>query len=445
MTATISGLHRDGPPEPRRPHRDWLCSPFLPLATVVAAIVPLAIVGIGDVERAARHFPFDILAIFVALELFTSMVIGTGVANVIAVRLARYSRGQRASTLVASVVVLFGTCTLGNNLTHVGLILPILLVLLRTLSIDRRYFVAYFACVMAVVNLAGASTPVGDFPALTIMASGITSFTAYLVLAFPLFALLTGAAILGTYLLASRSRSHRDADGTGVKLLEARYRHAQVDTWSLVVLLVILAGMFVGWVCFQRIPAWVIAWSGTAIGTVLAPRVRHMARIDAMDLHPVLKIGAFLAGAGYLSTTGLLELMARLMQNHFHTPEAALVALMLVVTIMTAFVSAGPTAAALLPLAQNLVASGAVLAGQGDLVAVAFAGAICAGSSAFLWSATAGPLIARRVTLAGIRDTSGRPMAFTARDYLPWGILNATIQLIITIAFTLVVYMATKA
>jgi len=46
---------------------------------------------------------------------------------------------------------------------------------------------------LAVGNCAGAATPVGDFPALLIMAAGVTTFGTYLALAFPLF-LLTAAS-----------------------------------------------------------------------------------------------------------------------------------------------------------------------------------------------------------------------------------------------------------
>jgi Na+/H+ antiporter NhaD/arsenite permease-like protein len=440
-------------PQPRAPKSSaksgrfstLLENPFFPLAVVTVAIAGLSTAHIGHIAAAARHFPFEILAIFIALEFYTAMVIGTGVASALAVRLAKWGRASRGMTLVTSVIVLIATCAMGNNLTHVGLILPVLLVLLRTLSADRRYLIAFFACVMTVVNLAGASTPVGDFPALTILASGITSFNSYLVLAFPLFAVLTAGTLLGVYLLLLRStagakNADTDLQNAGVILLQARYRHAQVDKRSLIALLAVLGGMFGGWVFLHSVPPWVVAWAGAAVGSVVAPRVRSAARVDAVDLYPALKIGAFLAGATYLSTTGLLQFLARLLQDNLHTPTLMIVALMAVVAVMTALLSAGPTAATLLPLCQALVAPGAVLAGKGSLLAVAFAGAICAGSSALLWSATAGPLIARKVQSAGLRDESGRPIAFTARAYLPWGLLNASIQFVVAVVYVLIVY-----
>lgn len=46
-----------------------------------------------------------------------------------------------------------------------------------------------FAVILALSNTGGAASPVGDFPAIVIMTSGITSFLSYLTHAFPLFAM----------------------------------------------------------------------------------------------------------------------------------------------------------------------------------------------------------------------------------------------------------------
>ena len=418
-------------------------NPFALPTLVALCCGALALCGIGDPSAAAHAFPFDIPAIFLGLEVFTALVIATGIGDALAVRLALRSKGRPRATLVMSVLVLLATCALGNNLVHVGMILPILLILLSTIPASSRFLIAFFSCVMAVVNLAGASTPVGDFPALTIMASGITSFTNYLVVAFPLFALASSGALLGVYLLILRRSDERPVGDVppeaGGVLLAAQLSQRKVDRPTLARLLMVLAGMFAAWVFLPAIPPWAIAWSGAALAASLAPRARHAAKMEAADLYPVLRIGTFLAGASYVATTGILEQAARLLQQ-VHDPLLLLVAMMLMVAAITAVVSAGPTAAVLLPVAQGLVVPGAALAGRGDLVAIAFAGAICAGSSAFLISATAGPLISRRVQNAGMQDRDGVPVAFSARDYLPFGMLNMAVQLSVALAGVLLLY-----
>jgi Na+/H+ antiporter NhaD/arsenite permease-like protein len=387
--------------------------------------------------KAVRAFPFDIPAIYLALEVFTAMVVGTGIGDLVAIKLAKASRGRKIVTAALSVLVLLATCVLGNNLSHVGIIVPVLLVLLSTLAVDRRYIVGYFALVMAIVNLAGAATPVGDFPALTIMASGITNFGSYLSLAFPLFGVVTAGTLLGVYaLIFRRSRQGTDSSAlppeAGAVLLRARLRSVKVDRVSLGILAVILAGMFAGWVFLPTVPPWAIAWAGTGLAAVVAHRVRGAIKLEATDLFPVLKISVFLGMASFIATTGVLQSIASQLQR-IHDPRLLIVALMVTVAAITAVVSAGPTAAVLLPIAQALVVPGAVLAGMGNIVAVAFAGAICAGSSVFLISATAGPLLAKKVKNAELLDERGVPVDFSARAYLPYGLLNGGIQLTVAI------------
>ncbi len=413
-------------------------NPFLPVMLIVLGIGILGVAGIGDVPRTVESFPFDIPAIYIALELFTAMVIATGIGDVVAIKLVTASRGRPLRTAALGVVVLISTCVLGNNLSHVGIVLPILLILLGTLAVDRRYLVAFFALVMAVVNLAGAATPVGDFPALTIMASGITSFGVYLGLAFPLFGIATTATLLGVYLLIMRRGTRVSADSalppqSGGILLAARLKHTRLDRRSLATLAVVLAGMFACWVLLPGIPAWGVAWAGTAAGAVLAPRVRHAAHIDVVDLLPVLKISAFLAMASFVATTGVLQAIGNLLQL-IHDPFFLLLAMMGLVALITSVVSAGPTAAVLLPVAIGLVGTGAPLEGMGDLVAIAFAGSICAGSSLFLISATAGPLLSKKVTAAGLLDPDGTPIDFSMSTYLRYGFLNAGVQLCVAVA-----------
>ena len=421
-----------------------LGTPLTPFAAAVVVIGILSSYGIGDVAKAVHTFPFDIPAIYLALEVFTAMVIATGIGDKVAVKLATASGGRRGATAALSVVVLITTCILGNNLSHVGIILPILLILLSTLAADRAYLIGFFGLIMAIVNLAGAATPVGDFPALTIMASGITSFGAYLAMAFPIFGLITPAVLVLVYVLIFRrggkqNRARSVSPRTGAVLLQARLSGVQLDKKSLAILMVILAGMFAGWVFAPFIPPWAIAWAGTSFALVLNPTVRQAVKLENVDLLPVIKISVFLGIASFVATTGVLEQIADLLQN-IDNPVLLLIVLMLIVAAITSLVSAGPTAAVLLPVAQSLVVPGAALAGMGDLVAVAFAGAICAGSSMFLISATAGPLLSKKVRYSRLTDDAGQKIDFSMRAYLPYGAINCAVQLAVAMIAVLVLF-----
>lgn len=421
-------------------------STLWPVLAVAAVLLVGSVLDVGSASEAATLFPFEVIAIFIALDCFSSMVVATGVTNRLAVAMARWSRGARARTMVAGVAILIATCAVGNNLTHVGLVLPVLLVILGSLEVDRRYATAYLAMTVAVINLAGAATPIGDFPALLILDSGITSFGSYLAVAFPLFALLSAGALLGTYVALTRWRdagaSVVDAQlptNASVALLEARFRHTAVDTPSLKRLLAILLAMFAGWV-LSDVPPWAIAWAGLGLAGVVAAPVGRATEIGVFNLEPAVRIGAFLGLASWISTTGAIDAVATLLQGHVTSPLPLLILLMLAVTAITAVVSAGPSAAVMLPLAQTLVAPGGPLEGRGDLMAIAFAAAICAGSSMFLTSATAGLYMQAKVAAAGLRDDTGRPLQLSFPEYVPYGALNAAIQLVIGIAIVAVIF-----
>ena len=69
------------------------------------------------------------------------------------------------------------------------------------------------------------------------------------------------------------------------------------------------------------------------------------------------------------------------------------------------------------------------LSAQSDWIAVAYAAAICAGSSLFLWSATAGFILAGKVTDAKLEETSGTRIPWGIPQYMKHGFVNYAIQL----------------
>ncbi|MFC1769865.1 citrate transporter, partial [Nitrospirota bacterium] len=96
--------------------------------------------------------------------------------------------------------------------------------------------------------------------------------------------------------------------------------------------------------------------------------------------------------------------------------------------VASGLLSAGPAAAALMPLVVTL-ASGPSM--DSNWVAIAYAASICAGSSMFMWSATAGFLLRQRIDDADIKDASGQKLNWGSRQYLGYGLMHCAIQLLI--------------
>lgn len=398
--------------------------------------------GRANVADAVANFPWVIVAMYVALELFAGLLTATGATDLLAVWLARRSRAARSGVLITFSLLLFIIGAFVNNLTDMIMILPIAMVMLRAIGLQKRFAVSFFALLLAISNVSGAATPIGDFPALLILGSGLTSFASYLTGAFPLFAV-TGVALVAVYCLLNRGgRGAADpvTERLAISVLDTQYRYRTVNRPALVRLGVVFALMFVAWVALpsDTVPPEVIAWAGVAAAALLVRPLVDRSKVQTFDLRPVMTIAAFLFIAGLLASTGFTTWLAGNLQHWIKDPRLLVLALMISTSLMCAVISAGPAAAAMLPVLQALAGPTGVLHDQADLLAVAFAASICAGSSLFLFSATAGLMLGSKVDDAGLMNDDGEPIRITIRSYMPYGAVNYVVQMTIAIAWVMV-------
>lgn len=105
---------------------------------------------------------------------------------------------------------------------------------------------------------------------------------------------------------------------------------------------------------------------------------------------------------------------------------------MIITSIVSGIFGAGPAASAMMPVIINLCST--TFASQSDWVAIAYAASICAGSSLFLWSATAGFILSKEINSANLIDKDNdKKMTWNITDYFKYGLQNYFIQLIIAI------------
>lgn len=388
-------------------------------------------------------FQWGILMIYTAMDIFTSLVVGTGIMEATAVRFARWSRGHPRSVLFLFAGLLFLVSSFLNNLTAVLVVLPIIFVLLRAMDLSQPFVAGFFSLLLAISNLGGAATPIGDFPAIVILKSGLIDFSSYLFRAFPLFA---ATALVVTAIHLAWLRNHggkRENEAQqlerelGIEFLGVQYRHVKVQTTSLWLIGAVFCAMFI---CWSLLPAdrflpELIAIAGLSVAAVLTAHSGTILRLE-FDLKPILIIGAFLFAASIASNSGILEATAGLLQTHINHPTSLLVAVMLLTAILTGLCSAGPTAAAMMPVIMTL--SEGPLHAQKHWLAIAFAAAICAGSSLFLWSATAGFLLSNKVENARLHGKDGRRLFWSVGTYFKYGVVHFIVQLTVGILWVLV-------
>jgi Na+/H+ antiporter NhaD/arsenite permease-like protein len=412
---------------------------FIALATTMA----FAAAGRIDLGEILKIYPWGILLILIALEIFTNMVVNTRVMEVAAVWLSKKSKADQVLVMVLFGTLLFLVSSLINNITAVMVVLPIIFVLLQAVKLDQRFGLAFFSLLLAISNLAGASTPIGDFPAIIIMKSGLTTFLDYLRRAFPLF-LTTGFVVVLTHSLLHR-RKRRDETETertqrdlSIHFLELQHKNYKIHWSALARIGVVFALMFIAWSLLpaDKFPPETVAVMGLACAAVLLFREGTSALLEPYPLASVLIIGPFLLLATVAQELGLLDMVAQKVLLLKAYPTALLIVMMAVTATLTGFFSAGPTAAAMMPVVIKVAAE--VFPHQNHWLAVAFAVSICAGSSLFITSASAGPILMEKIAGANLTTGDGKTLQLGFANYARYGLLHFALQLFVGITWIVI-------
>ncbi len=384
------------------------------------------------VKNVMGNYSYDVLVILIVMELFTNLIAETGIMQLAAIKIAEMSKGQKRLCLMMFGGMMFLISSCLNNITAVMMILPIVFVLLKTLEVDKKYVCIFFAAILALSNTGGAASPVGDFPAIIIMTSGITSFLSYLTHAFPLFALTSAVLIIVWGMKVKKEKDDGSVRTLAVANLKSQYKNIVVRYDVLKWIGLVFAGMFLAWsfVPQELLPPEVIAILGYSLAMMICA-VKGLKIEQKMDLKSVLTIASFLFFAEVVSETGVLSMIALYLQENISNPKVLVMVIMLITSAVAGIFSAGPAAAAMMPIIVQICHG--PLSSQADWIAVAYAASICAGSSLFMWSATAGFILSGKVNTAGITETSGKKVSWGVGHYLKYGIVNYVIQISIAL------------
>lgn len=384
------------------------------------------------VRSVMNNYSYDVLVILIVMELFTNLIAETGIMQLLAIKIAEISKGHKRLCLMMFGGMMFLISSCLNNITAVMMILPILFVLLKTLEVDKKYICVFFAAILALSNTGGAASPVGDFPAIIIMTSGITSFLSYLTHAFPLFAL-TSAILIGVWGFCVKKENDDGAiRELAISNLKSQYKNIEIRFDILKWLAIVFVGMFLAWSIIPQevFPPEIIAVLGYVIAMVICS-VKKIGVGQMMDLKSVLTIASFLFFAQVISQTEILDMVATYLQCNIENPKLLVMAIMVITSFVAGVFSAGPAAASMMPIIVQLC--NGPLSAQADWIAVAYAAAICAGSSLFMWSATAGFILSGKINGANIIEEEGKVVNWGVSQYLKYGIINYGIQISIAL------------
>ncbi len=402
---------------------------LMPLIYIIGTIIALiAKISIKDIML---DFQYNVLIILIVMELFTNLVSSTGIMEFLSLKLSILSKGNKKTILVLFGLLMFFISAFLNNITAVLIILPVIFVLLKTIGVDQKYVNIFFAVILALSNTGGASSPIGDFPAIVIMSSGITTFVGYLIRAFPLF-LLTSIIIICCYCLMIKEEVYKtEFKELSLDLLHSKYKNLTINKGPLCCLIIIFILMFVGWSTIPQkvIPPEIIALLGYVSALLVLER-QEIKIVNLIDIKPVLTIGAFLFLSAVISKTGILDVIAYYLQINIQNPKLLLIVIMIITSLVSGIFGAGAASSAMLPIIINLCNN--FFTSQTDWIAIAYAAAICAGSSLFLWSATAGIILSKRINGTCL-TAENKTIKWNIIEYFKYGILNYVIQIVVAI------------
>ena len=130
------------------------------LIAVMFIVGTLVAIGFNlPVKGIMANYSYDVLVILIVMELFTNLIAETGIMQLIAIKIAEKSKGQKRMCLMLFGGMLFLISSCLNNITAVMMILPIVFVLLKTLEVDRKYVCTFFAVILASVSYTHLTLP----------------------------------------------------------------------------------------------------------------------------------------------------------------------------------------------------------------------------------------------------------------------------------------------
>ncbi len=363
-----------------------------PAALVGATLVMVwgQVRGFFSADQAFASISMPVLAILLAIGVFAEVFSDSGIFERICRRLAVLARARRTALVLLFLLLTYAASCLLNNLTCLMVLLPIMIGALRAVGMSPAGMQASVSAIVIASNLGGASTMIGDFPNILIARSQGIPFVDFLEWMLPACVVLLGVLAV----LAAPWRGGAPASPASrellVEMIDQQAAASPVD-WRLlgpatVTFAFFLAGITAtGWV---RFPPEIAAMAFACLCVWCLPRPQDwLARVDVRS---ILFLSCLFIFAGAVQATGALDRAAAIvLDSTAGDPYRLSASVILLACLLTAVFSAGPTTAALIPVAGAM--KGAL---PGHLIWWCLSLGVLAGSSATMLSATAGPVAA---------------------------------------------------
>lgn len=393
--------------------------------TILLVCASIALVLINqtvDLTSFLGTLPFDVVLLLFGLTVFGEFIFDSNIFDWLLKQIAILCKGKLHLIIIMFNIIIFLVSSILNNYQALLLMIPPWISLLKLINgLNQRYLVILFSSVLIISNLAGCSTPIGDFPALFLLSKGEISFASYFANTTP-FAVLAAIVIIisaTTFYNLKPIDISPESEKLSVAYTVKIYRNIQIHWVLLIPSTVVFSLMFICWL--KGFNPTIVSLIGLSILALIVGLGKYSERkITNVDASVFIYFISLFIIIASIQQTGILERIGEFLQL-IRNPLALILVFSLTVMLITGFVSAGPSTVAFFPIVKVIQDSF-----PENMAITCFCLSICAGSSLFLTAATAGPLLTR-LTEKEKLTIEKEEFIFSFKYYLMPGVIGAIV------------------
>ncbi|EKN40631.1 arsenical pump family protein [Clostridium botulinum CFSAN001627] len=377
-------------------------------------------------EKAFLKIDFNTIGLLVGMMIIVNITKRTGVFEYIAIKAAKFSKGNPIKILILFSVITAVLSGVLDNVTTVLLIVPVTLVITKTLEIDP---IPFLMCEIFASNIGGTATLIGDPPNLMIGSAAGLSFLDFVKNLAPVIIIILTVTLLGIRQLYKNSMKTSEEDKKKIMALDESkaIRDMSLMKKCLTVLFLTLIGFLTH--SYLGFESATIAIAGSAI--LLA-----ISKVEPDEILQETEWGTIFFFIGLFIMTGVLEdvgIMEVLAQKTLSLTKGNLVMtgifVLWISAIASAFIDNIPFVATMIPLIKAMGTMGGM-----DIVPLWWALSLgaCLGGNGTMIGASA------NLVVIGIAEKSGYKISF--KDYFKLGFPVMLVSIIICTAYLLMFF-----
>ncbi|MDS1002181.1 ArsB/NhaD family transporter [Clostridium sporogenes] len=378
-------------------------------------------------ENAFLKIDFNTIGLLVGMMIIVNITKRTGVFEYIAIKAAKFSKGSPIKILILFSIITAVLSGVLDNVTTVLLIVPVTLVITKTLEIDP---IPFLMCEIFASNIGGTATLIGDPPNLMIGSAAGLSFLDFVKNLAPVIVIILLVTLLGIRQLYKNSMKTSEEDKKKIMALDESkaIRDMSLMKKCLTILFLTLIGFLTH--SYLGFESATIAIAGSAI--LLA-----ISKVEPDEILQETEWGTIFFFIGLFIMTGVLEdvgIMEVLAQKTLSLTKGNLVMtgifVLWISAIASAFIDNIPFVATMIPLIKAMGTMGGM-----DIVPLWWALSLgaCLGGNGTMIGASA------NLVVIGIAEKSGYKISF--KDYFKLGFPVMLVSIIICTAYLLMFFL----